>query len=33
MEQPIYPVGTKEISQKRRDLAPETLAAFQAFSH
>ena len=33
MEQPLYPVGTKEISQKRKDLAPETLAAFQAFSH
>lgn len=34
MEQPIYPVGTKEIYRKNaRDLAPETLAAFQAFSH
>ena len=33
MEKPLYPVGTKEISQKRKDLAPETFAAFQAFSH
>ncbi len=27
MEQPLYPVGTQEISQKRKDLAPETLGA------
>ncbi|MEO6924052.1 MAG: carboxymuconolactone decarboxylase family protein [Bryocella sp.] len=33
MEHPLYPVGTKEISQKRKALAPETMAAFQAFSH
>lgn len=33
MEQSLYPVATKELSQKRKDLAPETYAAFQAFSH
>lgn len=31
MEQ-LYPSPSKELSQKRRELAPETLAAFQAFS-
>jgi AhpD family alkylhydroperoxidase len=29
----LYPPPSKEISQKRRALAPETEAAFQAFSH
>lgn len=33
MEQSLYPAVTKALSQKRRDLAPETYAAFQAFSH
>ena len=32
MEQPLYPAPAKEISQKRKELAPETYAAFQAFS-
>lgn len=32
MEQPLYPAASKELSQHRRDLAPETFAAFQAFS-
>jgi len=32
MEQPLYPAASKEISQKRKDLAPEILAAFQSFS-
>ncbi|MCC7339928.1 MAG: carboxymuconolactone decarboxylase family protein [Bryobacterales bacterium] len=32
MEQDLYPVATKEFSQKRRELAPETYSAFIAFS-
>jgi AhpD family alkylhydroperoxidase len=32
MEHPLYPVSSKDISQKRKELAPETYAAFQAFS-
>jgi AhpD family alkylhydroperoxidase len=32
MEQSLYPAASKEISQKRKDLAPEILAAFQSFS-
>ena len=32
MEQPLYPASSKEISQKRKEFAPEILAAFQAFS-
>jgi AhpD family alkylhydroperoxidase len=32
MEHPLYPTPSKEISQKRKELAPETYAAFQAFS-
>lgn len=31
-EHSLYPPATKEIAQKRRELAPEILAAFQAFS-
>ncbi|HET7633999.1 MAG TPA: carboxymuconolactone decarboxylase family protein [Burkholderiales bacterium] len=32
MEHPMYPAGTREIADKRRELAPQQLAAFQAFS-
>ncbi len=32
MEQSLYPSPSKEIAQKRKDLAPEILAAFQSFS-
>jgi AhpD family alkylhydroperoxidase len=32
MEQRLYPPPSKEISQKRKDLAPEIYAAFQSFS-
>ena len=32
MEQHFYPVASKELSQKRKDLAPEIYAAFQSFS-
>jgi AhpD family alkylhydroperoxidase len=32
MEHSLYPEPTKEIAQKRNDLAPETLALFRAFS-
>lgn len=28
----MYPTATRELAKKRRDLAPETEAAFQAFS-
>jgi AhpD family alkylhydroperoxidase len=31
MEHPLYPDTTKEIAQKRRELAPEVLTAFRAF--
>jgi AhpD family alkylhydroperoxidase len=32
MEQALYPETSKELSQKRKELAPENFAAFQAFS-
>lgn len=32
MEEALYPSPSKEISQKRKELAPDTFAAFQAFS-
>jgi AhpD family alkylhydroperoxidase len=32
MPNEMYPPATRETAQKRRDLAPETEAAFQAFS-
>jgi AhpD family alkylhydroperoxidase len=32
MEQRLYPAPSRELSQKRRDLAPEIYAAFQSFS-
>lgn len=32
MAQPMYPPATRELAQARRDLAPETQAAFDAFS-
>ena len=32
MEQPLYPAPSKDLTQKRRDLAPEIFTAFQAFS-
>src|SRR5579871_628754 len=32
MEQRLYPVPSKELSQKRKGLAPEIYAAFQSFS-
>jgi AhpD family alkylhydroperoxidase len=32
MSNPIYPSTTRELSQKRRQAAPQTEAAFQAFS-
>ena len=32
MTSEIYPTNTRDLAQKRRDLAPETEAAFQAFS-
>lgn len=32
MDQTMYPAPSKELSQKRKELAPETFAAFQAFS-
>lgn len=32
MSEGMYPSATREIAQKRRELAPETEAAFQAFS-
>jgi len=31
MPEAIYPQPTREIAQKRRDLAPDTQAAFEAF--
>jgi AhpD family alkylhydroperoxidase len=33
MERPMYPGVSKELAQQRRDLAPETYAAFRAFGH
>lgn len=32
MAEAMYPLDTRELSRKRRELAPETEAAFQAFS-
>ncbi len=32
MEQQLYPVPSKELTQKRKDLAPAIFDAFQAFS-
>jgi AhpD family alkylhydroperoxidase len=32
MSETMYPSSTREFAQKRRELAPETEAAFQAFS-
>ena len=32
MEQRLYPAPSKEVSQRRKDLAPEIYAAFQSFS-
>lgn len=32
METPLYPQSSPELSRKRRELAPEPLKAFQAFS-
>ena len=32
MEHPMYPQTTRELAQMRKELAPETLAAFRAFS-
>lgn len=31
-DHPMYPEVSKELVQKRRELAPDTMAAFQAFS-
>ena len=32
MEEPMYPVASKEIARKREELAPEVLNAFRSFS-
>lgn len=32
MDTPMYPVASREITKKREELAPETLAAWRAFS-
>jgi hypothetical protein len=32
MSEDMYPSSTRDLAQKRRELAPETEAAFQAFS-
>ncbi|MCW3474767.1 carboxymuconolactone decarboxylase family protein [Limobrevibacterium gyesilva] len=32
MSEPIYPAATRELAAKRRELAPGTQAAFEAFS-
>ena len=32
MEQAVFPVATSELAQRRRDLAPATDEAFNAFS-
>lgn len=32
MSDSVYPSSTRELAQKRRELAPKTEAAFQAFS-
>ena len=33
MSDAVYPAATREIAEERRQLAPETEAAFRAFSH
>jgi AhpD family alkylhydroperoxidase len=33
MEKPMYPAPSREIAQKREELAPEILSTFRAFSH
>ncbi|MDR5726300.1 MAG: carboxymuconolactone decarboxylase family protein [Terriglobia bacterium] len=33
MEKPMYPDASREIGQKREELAPEILNTFRAFSH
>ncbi len=33
MEHPMYPEVSQQLAQQRRDLAPETYAAFRAFGH
>jgi AhpD family alkylhydroperoxidase len=32
MEESLYPTPSKDLTQKRKDFAPETFTAFQAFS-
>lgn len=32
MDKPVYPPASGKIAQKRKELAPETLTAFKAFS-
>jgi len=32
MEQQMYPLASRELAQKRKELAPDALAAFRAFS-
>jgi AhpD family alkylhydroperoxidase len=32
MEQPVYPKASKELTQQRKELAPDISAAFQSFS-
>ena len=32
MSEPVFPQGTREIGERRRELAPDTHAAFDAFS-
>lgn len=32
MEEQMYPTASRELAQKRKELAPEALAAFRAFS-
>ena len=33
MEKPMYPAASREIAQKREELAPEIINTFRAFSH
>ena len=33
MDRPMYPDATRELAQQRRDLAPDTYAAFRGFGH
>jgi len=32
MEEPMYPVASKEIARKREEIAPEILDTFRSFS-